>query len=110
MDDVSLQKKLLHVRTLLKEIADKDDCYDVPYNKIYAPYMASKDIETPLPKSYKKEFNLPFEKVQRLESYRVPDSYASQPTQNGANSIPKESVPRELFDQMDKDVSFLNLI
>lgn len=103
MDDVSLHKKLLHVRTLLKEIADKDDCYDVPYNKIYAPYMASKDIETPLPKTYKKEFNLPFEKVQRVENYRVPDSYASQPAQNGANNIPKESVPRELFDQMDKD-------
>lgn len=98
MDEVPLQKRLLIIKTLINEIKKNDDAYDVPYNKIYAQYFHGKDIETAAPKNYKKETNLPYEKVQRLRNYRKPDP--QQPTSRhsqNVKSVPQETAPSQIF-------------
>lgn len=98
MDEVKLSKRLLVLKTLIGEIAKHDDCYDVPYNNIYSQYLHAKDIEAPAPKNFKKETQLPFEKVQRLGNVRKPDPQPSTSKHShNTKTIHQEAAPSQIF-------------
>lgn len=106
VEELPLNKKLVILRTLIKENGDNnaDNHYDMPYNKIYAPHLHARDIETHNPKSYKKELNLPFDKVDRVINVRKPSPkpHTSRHS-NNVKSIVKQSAPNVPFSAYTSD-------
>jgi len=89
---------ILVLKTLINEISKCDDAYDVPYNKIYAPYFNNRDMDDPFPKNLERDYPLGFEKVKRLGGKFSEPSYMHS---QAAKEVPKES-PVELFESQQQ--------